>query len=313
MPRPAIAAATRISGDSLASRSVIPSRRSVSSRDAGWTSLLLEVHTGVSSSEAYSSIPTADQIVGVALSGHYVSEVFRDGRWRRGVYHPGAICIHQPVESVRYRFPRPEPKHANFTTAMLYLPQVQMSAAMEHFRRAGQRAFESRLSANVARDLAIAQMTSSLLRAMLDKVDDLYAETAAAWLAVHLVNRYGSLAGIDDHRNGGTISDARVARVIEFMSAHFNKPLTLDQLASEACVSRFHFARLFRSKVGQSPFGFLSGIRLEAARRMLITSDLSAAEIGAACGYRSPSHFSAAFSAAHGLSPTAFRLRRGRG
>ena len=105
---------------------------------------------------------------------------------------------------------------------------------------------------------------------------------------------------------------ARLARVIEFMSAHFDKRLTLDQLASEACVSRFHFARLFRSKVGQSPFGFLSGIRLEAARRMLVTSDLSAAEIGAACGYRAPSHFSAAFSAKHGLSPTAFRLRRGR-
>jgi AraC family transcriptional regulator len=283
----------------------------VSSRDAGWTSLLLEVHTGVRSSEPYASIPTGDQIVGVALSGHYVSEVFRDGRWRRGVYHPGAICVHQPVESVRYRFPPPEPRHANFTTAMLYLPHAQMAAAVEQLRRPGQRGSAPRLSANVARDLTIAQMTSALLQGMLEKVDDLYAETAAAWLAVHLVNRYGSLAGIDDHRNAGAISDARLARVIEFMSAQFDRPLTLDQLASEACVSRFHFARLFRSKVGQSPFGFLAGIRLEAARRMLITSDLSAAEIAAACGYRTASHFSAAFSARHGLSPTAFRLKQG--
>jgi AraC family transcriptional regulator len=221
--------------------------------------------------------------------------------------HPGAICVHQPVESVRYRFPRPKPLHANFTTAMLYLPQGQMMAAVEHLRRPGQRDVACRLTATVARDLAIAQMTSALLRAMQEKVDNLYADTAAAWLAVHLVNRYGSLAGIDDHRQSGTISDARLARVIEFMSVHFDEPLTLDQLASEACVSRFHFARLFRTKVGQSPFRFLSGIRLEAARRLLITSDLSAAEISAACGYRAPSHFSAAFSAKHGLSPTAFR------
>jgi AraC family transcriptional regulator len=266
----------------------------------------------VSSSEPYSSIPTADQIVGVALSGHYVSEVFREGRWRRGVYHPGAICVHQPIESVRYRFPRPEPKDANFTTAMLYLPHAQMAAAAEHLRRPGQRDFTSHLSANVARDLAIAQMTTALLGAMQDKIDNLYADTAAAWLAVHLVNRYGSLAGTDDRRQSGTISDARLARVIEFMSVHFDEPLTLDQLASEACVSRFHFARLFRNKVGQSPFRFLSGIRLEAARRMLITSDLSAAEVGAACGYRTASHFSAAFCARHGLSPTAFRLKQGR-
>jgi hypothetical protein len=71
-----------------------------------------------------------------------------------------AICIHQPVESVRCRFPRPEPNHANFTTAMLYLPQMQMATAVDHFRRAGQRVFESRLSANVGRDLAITEMNS---------------------------------------------------------------------------------------------------------------------------------------------------------
>jgi hypothetical protein len=60
-----------ISAASLASREVIPSRHSVSSRDVAWNSILLEAHTGVSSSEAYGSIPTPDQIVGVALSGRY--------------------------------------------------------------------------------------------------------------------------------------------------------------------------------------------------------------------------------------------------
>jgi AraC family transcriptional regulator len=301
-----------VSAASLAARTVIPSRHSLSSRDAGWTSLLLEVHTGVARSDSYASIPTPDQIIGVAMSGSYVSEWFYNGSWRRGVYHPGALCVHRPGESQRYRFPEPEPAQANFRTAMLYLPHAQMAAAAEQLRRAGQRSAIPSLNPAVDRDPAIAQMTAALLRAMTEKVDDLYAETSAAWLAVHLVTRYGPLSGIDDGRSLGDISDARVARVVEFMSAHFNQPLTLDQLAAEAGVSKFHFTRLFRSKVGQSPLGFLTDLRLDSARRMLVTSDLSVAAVGEACGYRAPSHFSAAFAARYGLTPTSFRATRQR-
>jgi AraC family transcriptional regulator len=153
VPEPRLASPV-VSAESLASRSVIPSRHSLSSRDIGWHSLLLEVHTGVSSSDAYSSIPTAYQIVGVALSGHYTSEVFRSGRWQRGAYDPGAICIHSPRASVRYRFPIPERAHRNFSTAMVYVPHAQMAAAAEHVRRPGQRAIETSGGGVVARDPA---------------------------------------------------------------------------------------------------------------------------------------------------------------
>lgn len=312
MPEPHVAPPTVVSSESLASRRVIPSRHSVSSRDIGWKSLLLEVHTGVSSSQPYSSIPTPDQIVGVALSGHYTSEVLRDGRWQRGVFHPGAICIHRPSETVRYRFPLPEPSQANFSTAMLYVPHAQMAAAAEHIRRAGRRSIDPSPGATVARDPAIAHIVPALLGAMADGVDDLYAETAAAWLAVHVVTRYWSATGQADRRSGGIISDARLARVVEFMSANFQQRLTLDQLAAEAGVSRYHFTRLFRNKFGQSPLGFLTSLRLDAARRLLITSDMSIAQVGDVCGYPAPSHFSAVFFGRYGVTPSAFRSTRSR-
>jgi AraC family transcriptional regulator len=141
-----------ISAQSLEARSVIPSRHSLSSRDAGWSSLLLELHTGVASAEPYSSIPTPDQIIGVAMSGQYASEVRLARGWLRGVYQPGAICIHTPLESRRYRFPIPERGHADFTTAMLYLPQSVMTSAAEHLRRAGQRSPRTALRDAVDRD-----------------------------------------------------------------------------------------------------------------------------------------------------------------
>jgi AraC family transcriptional regulator len=265
----------------------------------------------VSSAEPYSSIPTPDQVIGVAVSGQYTSEVQQPRGWLRGVYHPGAICVHTPLESTRYRFPTPERGHGDFTTAMLYIPHSVMSSAAEHLRRAGRGSARTALRRSVDRDPVLAQLTSALLRAMADRVDNLYADTAAAWLSVHLLTRYGSMADSAELTLAGHIADRRLARVIEFMSANFGRRLTLDELAGEAAVSKFHFTRLFRKQVGRSPLGFLAELRLAAAHRMLLTSDLAVATVGEECGYHSPSHFTAAFYARYGLTPTALRSTRG--
>jgi AraC family transcriptional regulator len=309
MSATALRSPAAVSPESFKGSGVVPSKRMLSSRTLGWTSLLLDLHTGIESADAYSSIPTPDQKIGVAMSGRYVSEVYRDGRWRRSLYHPGAICVHRTSEAARYRFPAGDRADATFSTALIYLPHARLAAASDHLRRIGQRVTLA-LNATVDRDSAITQMVSALLSAMKNRADDLYADTAAAWMSVHLVTRYGALAGVEDSRSAGVIADARLSRVIEFMSAHFNQPLTLDQLAGEACVSRYHFSRLFRNRTGKPPLAFLVDIRMEAARRMLATSDLTVGEVGLACGYRTSSHFSAAFVARHGVTPTAFRARR---
>jgi AraC family transcriptional regulator len=287
---------------------VVPSARCISSRDAGWTSLLIELHTGVSSSDPYTSIATPDQIIGVAMSGRYSSEFLHAGRWRRGVYEPGAICLHRRGEVARYRFGKRE--YGNASTAMLYLPHGQLQAAADQLRRAGQRSADVALNAAVDRDPAIFQMAATLLQAMERGADNLYAETAAAWLAVHVASRHRGYLDVDDNRTAGPITDRRLARVIEYMSAQFAEPLTLEELAATAGVSKFHFTRLFRSKVGRTPHAFLTDIRLDSARRMLVTTDLSIGEVGLACGYRDASHFSTTFAAKYGASPTAFRLQR---
>lgn len=298
---------TAISPESFRCRLVIPSARNVSSRDVGWTSLLIELHTGVSSSEPYTSIATPDQIVGVAMSGRYASEFFYGGRWRRGVYEPGSICIHRRGESARYRFDKHE--HGEAETALLYLPHTQLAAAADQLRRPGQRLVDSPLGPVADRDPAIFQMATALLQAVEQGADDLYAETAAAWLAVHVLSKHSNYLTLDGNRKSDHLTDPRLARVIEFMSTHFAKQLTLDELAAHANVSKYHFTRLFKSKVGRTPHSFLTEIRLDTARRMLVTTALPIAEVGLACGYRSASHLSAAFAARFGVAPTTFRIR----
>jgi AraC family transcriptional regulator len=194
------------------------------------------------------------------------------------------------------------------STAMLFIPEGQMLAAADHLRRAGQRDRYPDLCTSVDRDPVILQITQSLIQAMQQGVDDFYAETAASWLAVHLITRHGRIS-IDGDRHGGAITDARLARVLEYMSVHFAEPITLAALAAQACVSKFHFARLFRARMGQTPHSYLTNIRLETASRMLVTTNLPIANVGSACGYPVASHFSAAFAAKYGVTPSTFRAR----
>lgn len=294
-----------ISDHSLLCRSAVPSARCVSSRDVGWTSLLLDLHSGNSSTEPYTSIGTPDPRIGVTISGRYSAEYFTRGRWRHDAHGPGSINVHRTGEVTRYRFPLPE--DADYQFALIYFPFGQLLSAADYLRKPGQRTAVPTFNDFVDRDPAITHMAMALVQAMLVGERDIYAETVAAWLAVHLLHRYGPKVYRADDRHAGVISDRRLARVVEFMSTHFAEPLTLDALAEEACISRYHFARLFKSRVGESPHRYLARIRLDAARRMLETTDRSIAEVGAACGYSVASHFTAAFRAHYGVSPRDFR------
>jgi len=294
-----------VSEESIRCAAVIPSKRCYSSRDIGWTSLLVDHHIGCRSTDPYRPSHTSDFIVGVATSGRYASEALRGGKWRRGVFETGSICLPRNEETRELRFD-PLNDHES-STALIYLPYRQLADAAEHTRRTGKSAAKLDFNSGTDQDPAIFHVVASLLRAIELKADDLYAQSAAAWLALHLVGFHLQSRRADEMLYRPTLSDGRLASVIEYMSVHYAQPLSLDELASVACISKYHFVRVFRAKVGQTPHSFLTELRLQAAQRMLNGSDLSIAEISAACGYPGPAHFSTAFARKYRMSPTAFR------
>ncbi|MGW3498369.1 helix-turn-helix transcriptional regulator [Streptomyces sp. NPDC001020] len=85
------------------------------------------------------------------------------------------------------------------------------------------------------------------------------------------------------------------------------EPLTLDELAHAAMVSKFHFLRSFRRITGVTPGRFLSAIRLHEAKILLLTTDLNVSDIGAQVGYSSTGSFTRRFSESVGCSPTQYR------
>jgi AraC family transcriptional regulator len=101
--------------------------------------------------------------------------------------------------------------------------------------------------------------------------------------------------------------DRRIRRAVELMHARLEENLPLEEIASAAHLSPFHFARLFKKLTGATPHAYLATLRVARAQNLLADTDLSITETSARVGYDSPSHFAKAFRQATGLTPRAFR------
>src|SRR5712692_6429375 len=87
-----------------------------------------------------------------------------------------------------------------------------------------------------------------------------------------------------------------VERAIQTMHTHLHEVLTLEDLASVAYLSPSHFHRVFCRLIGIPPGEFLSALRLQAARRLLVTTSLSVTDICFEVGYTSTGSFTSRFT-----------------
>lgn len=101
--------------------------------------------------------------------------------------------------------------------------------------------------------------------------------------------------------------DRRLRRAVEYIHAHYSKDLSLSEIAAEAFLSEYHFARLFKKIFGLTPHHYLAAVRIEQARKLLSESDLSIVEVSARVGYSSQSHFTKVFREQTGFTPAEFR------
>src|SRR5215213_5738209 len=82
-----------------------------------------------------------------------------------------------------------------------------------------------------------------------------------------------------------------VERVILAMRERLDKPLSLENMAEIALLSPYHFNRVFRLITGIPPCKFLNVLRMEAAKRLLVTTKLTVGEVCFSVGYNSQGSF----------------------
>ncbi|WP_169054160.1 AraC family transcriptional regulator [Nitratireductor sp. XY-223] len=104
--------------------------------------------------------------------------------------------------------------------------------------------------------------------------------------------------------------EERVLRVITYIHDNADVDLSLDTLADVACMSRFHWHRVFRAVTGETIAEAVRRIRLHKASLQLVATDDPVHVIAGRFGYPNVASFTRAFTAEKGMPPGAFRERR---
>lgn len=94
---------------------------------------------------------------------------------------------------------------------------------------------------------------------------------------------------------------------LDYIAANYPLPISVDDIAAAAAVSRSTLFRLFRTELGAAPSDYLIEYRIEQAKKLLSETDISVTAAARSAGYENNLYFSRAFRKATGMSPTEFR------
>jgi AraC-like DNA-binding protein len=170
------------------------------------------------------------------------------------------------------------------------------------------------LSEPVAEDLSDVPVVFTAFKAMLEEVaapqEGAMALTSALMKAclVVLLRRHLQSSRIAGTRSA-LFSDARIGRSIAAVVDRPSSDHSVTRLAKEAGMSRSAFARDFKATLGVTPMEFVTRIRLNLARRLLVATARPVEAIAAEVGFSSRSHFSRVFRDHYGTDPSSFRRR----
>ena len=101
-----------------------------------------------------------------------------------------------------------------------------------------------------------------------------------------------------------------VQQAIRYMQEHYMEDIDIGVLASEMGFHSAYLTRLFGRYVGISPLKYLTNIRIQEAKRLLLDTSLPISAVGEQVGYPDQFHFSKTFRKATGENPSAFRKNK---
>ena len=288
----------------------------VSSVDRPWRHLVLRSYLEPAEQELLEAPGLQDLTLMTLASGAEHLERNLDGRWESADLRMGDVWFVPPAPiSWRWQSISDEP----LSTVHLHIERTLIDSVAEQMELGGSREL-SLGDAMQFRDPLIAAMLAALHRAAADPADSrLYVDALVHALAAHLLQHYsrGRCARSDFQTGFQTSVPAhperlvprRIRRVTDYIRANLAADLAISELAAQAGLSSFHFARVFRRETGETPHQFVSRLRLEEAARLLRATDQTVLQIAMAVGFENASHFSVQFKRDFGVTPLAYRLR----
>ncbi|OAF06417.1 helix-turn-helix domain-containing protein [Bradyrhizobium neotropicale] len=218
-----------------------------------------------------------------------------------GTFRRGVVIIIPEGSSSRWDIPKP------VDVVQLYLPHATL-------KRVADEAVTGTLTDLLERTAHPDPITSRLLLSTVSALegngalDSLFRHQLIDLLAMRLLAAHTGSPTTFQPTIGG-LSPKVLARAIERLRSDSDADVSLDSLASDAGLSRFHFCRAFKESTGLSPHAWLRQHRLEQAMNLLRDTDTSIAMVAAELGYASQTAFAAAFRRLSGETPSDWRRR----
>jgi AraC family transcriptional regulator len=166
------------------------------------------------------------------------------------------------------------------------------------------------LSDVIASDDPVILSAASTLRSELlhtGAIDELRAETLVRALVEHTLREYGGLKV--PRERPGRIDMRRLRRVAALVRERLHEKLSLADLARQAALTPFHFARSFRLTTGLTPHNFVRAVRMQRAAELARSTLLSTTALAERVGYTNIGHFRGAFVRTFGCTPAALRAK----
>jgi len=282
------------------------SRLLLTSSGHGWTGLAAELRShGVCDTPAV--VPRQLEL-SMAIAGSNDGYVTRTGAGLRQQTVPrnGTLWI-SPVEvcdnEVNIAVPLPEVLH-------LFVPTHHLTDLAQEFDLPRSASQSIRYEADV-QDEVLRQLGLVILAELREEsaAGRMLVETAAVMLAARLGQAHGDGWSLKARPSQHRLSDTRLRRVRDYIAAHAERDISLGELAAVACVSVYHFSRMFRATVGVTPQRYLRELYLKRAKDLLAAGQLCLAQIALATHFSSQASFTRAFTREVGISPGEYRRR----
>lgn len=116
----------------------------------------------------------------------------------------------------------------------------------------------------------------------------------------HILSRLKSESEVTQNRK-------IVLQTISLITEDYQKIYTLEQLAAFCGFSKNYLIRVFKQETGQTPFSYITGLRLQEAKKLLTNSDMPIGEISEKCGFGSYINFYKAFTSQNEITPEKWR------
>ena len=286
--------------DSLKAGQFLQARMTACSWQAGWRSLLLRSYIDPPVVDDVRTPATADPLIVLVTGGRCDIEARYGRRTQKATYGPGSLGMTGPGEEASLSWSSDQPH----TTLQLHLP------ARTLLRVSGELSLREALarvpSSLHFTDPVVRQLMLALANGLRSGAPDLYAETAAEFLAVHILTRYGGQVPAPTRSAGFE----RLRKVDDFLHANLGSSLTLEAMANVAGLSKFHLLRTFKQAYSETPLQRLTRMRMDHAKTLLVATEAPITTVAFECGYATPAHFAAAFRRFTGVTPSEFRRVR---